>query len=392
VIFVTLWEIVIQVLCSRGSTTFLKDNRMKKILIIEDNLYVRENLVEILELSNYQTATAENGIIGVEKAKANPPNLILCDVMMPELDGYGVLNILEKNSKTAGIPFIFLTGRAERSDFRKGMNLGAEDYITKPFDQSELLDVIERRIKKSERIKKAFDGTQQGLNAFINETRGLKELEKLTEERTTKEYKKKEKIFQEGDLPKKLYFIATGKVKTYKTNEAGKEYITGVHEPGEFLGYLSLIKDRPFAYSAACMKATTLSIIPKGDFFRMLHYNQNFSARFIKMLANNIQEKEEKLLSLAYNSIRKRVAKTLIKLAKKQKGKPYTLETDKLKVGVKNDGHFVTILREDLANIVGTAQESVIRTLTDFKNEGLVEVDHSLIHILELEKLHKLKG
>jgi CheY-like chemotaxis protein len=370
---------------------FFKKINMKKILIIEDSLDIRENLAEILKLSNYKTTTAENGKIGVEKAKTNPPDLILCDIMMPELDGYGVLNILGKNPKTAEIPFIFLTARAERSDFRKGMNLGAEDYITKPFDQSELFDVIERRIKKVERIKKAFDGTQQGLTAFINESRGLKKLERLTEERTTKEYKKKEKIFQEGDLPEKLYLIATGKVKTYKTNKSGKEYITGVHEPGEFLGYLSLIKDRPFAYSAACMKSTTLSIIPKEDFFRMIHYNQNFAARFIKMLANNIQEKEEKLLSLAYNSIRKRVAKTLIKLAKKQKGKPHALEAHKLKMGVKHEEHFVTIPREDLANIVGTAKESIIRTLTDFKDEGLVKIDHSEIHILELEKLHNLE-
>ncbi|MFK8006302.1 MAG: response regulator [Saprospiraceae bacterium] len=355
---------------------------MKKILIIEDNLDVRENLAEILELSNYETVTAENGKIGVQQAMTNPPDLILCDVMMPELDGYGVLNILGKKPKTAEIPFIFLTAKAERSDFRKGMNLGADDYITKPFDQSELLDVIERRIKKSERIKKAFDGTQQGLTAFINETRGRQELEKLTQERSTKKYKKKEKIFLEGERPKSLYFIASGKVKTYKTNEWGKEYITGIHESGEFLGYLPLIEESVFATSAACIEPTILSIIPKEDFFKMLHYNQNFAARFIKMLANNIHDKEEKLLSLAYNSIRKRVAEALIDLVKKKRIDSGKLESESS----------VTILREDLASIVGTAKESVIRTLTDFKNEGLVSIDHSVINILELEKLHDLQG
>ena len=240
---------------------------MKKILIIEDNLDVRENLAEILGLSNFETITAENGKIGVQKALDNAPDLILCDVMMPELDGYGVLNILGKKAKTAEIPFIFLTAKAERSDFRKGMNLGADDYITKPFDQSELLDVIERRIKKSARIKKAFDGTNQGLTSFINEARGQQELDKLTEERTTKEYKKKEKIYLEGERPKHLYFIVSGKVKTYKTNEWGKEYITGIHEPGEFLGYLSMIKESPHTESAAVMEDTELSQIPKNDFF-----------------------------------------------------------------------------------------------------------------------------
>jgi CRP/FNR family cyclic AMP-dependent transcriptional regulator len=346
---------------------------MKKILVIEDNLDVRENLAEILELSNYEAITAENGKIGVQKALIDAPDLILCDVMMPELDGYGVLNILGKKPKTAEIPFIFLTAKAERSDFRKGMNLGADDYITKPFDQSELLDVIERRIKKSDRIRKAFDGTNQGLTAFINETRGQQELEKLTKERTTKEYKKKEKVYQEGERPKQLFFIVSGKVKTYKTNEWGKEYITGIHEAGEFLGYLSMIKESPHAESAAAMQGTVLSQIPIDNFFRMLHYNQNFAARFIKMLAKNMEEHEEKLLSLAYNSIRKRVAETLVDLSKH-----------------KNDESSITILREDLASIVGTTKESVIRTLTDFKHEKLVDINYSNIIILELEKLRNL--
>ena len=351
---------------------------MKKILIIEDNFEVRENLAEILELSDYEVTTAENGKIGVEKALSNPPDLILCDVMMPELDGYGVLNILGKKPKTAEIPFIFLTAKAEKSDFRKGMNLGADDYITKPFDQSELLDVLSRRIQKSERIKKAFDGTQQGLTAFINEARGKKEMEKITEERSIKDFRKKENIYQEGERPKQLYFIVSGKIKTYKTNDWGKEYITGVYHPGEFLGYISLIENGAYGESAAAMEETTLSVIPKEDFYRMLHYNQNFAARFIKLLANDIHEKEEKLLSLAYNSIRKRVAEALVNLVK---DKP------------KNDtGNAITILRGDLANIVGTAKESVIRTLTDFKNEGLINVNHSEIEVLKLEKLQDLPG
>ncbi|HFB99216.1 MAG TPA: response regulator [Phaeodactylibacter sp.] len=348
---------------------------MKKILIIEDNSDVRENLAEILELSNYETMTAENGKIGVQKALTSAPDLILCDVMMPELDGYGVLNILGKKPKTAEIPFIFLTAKTERRDFRKGMNLGADDYITKPFDQSELLDIIEIRLKKSERIKKAFDGSNKGLTAFINELRGQKELEKLTQERTTINYKKKEKIYQEGQRPKQLYFIAAGKVKTYKTNEWGKEYITGVHEAGKFLGYLSLIQEATHLESAAAMEENTaIRLIPKEDFFKMLHHNQNFAARFIKILANNIEEQEEKLLSLAYNSIRKRVAEALVELEMKKN----------------NNDHTIVILREDLASIVGTAKESVIRTLTDFKHEGLISIDHGVISILKFDDLRHL--
>ena len=119
---------------------------VNKILIIEDNPDVRENVAEILELSGYRVSTAENGKIGVQLASKEQPNLIICDVMMPELDGFGVLHILSKNPKTDSIPFIFLTAKAEKVDFRKGMNLGADDYITKPFDHKELFKVTSKRI------------------------------------------------------------------------------------------------------------------------------------------------------------------------------------------------------------------------------------------------------
>src|SRR6218665_2310766 len=98
---------------------------MKKILLIEDNLEVRENTSEIIALANYHVLTAENGKRGVELAQQEKPDLIVCDIMMPELDGYGVLHILSKKPETASIPFIFLTAKTEKADMRKGMNLGA---------------------------------------------------------------------------------------------------------------------------------------------------------------------------------------------------------------------------------------------------------------------------
>ncbi|RYG47560.1 MAG: response regulator, partial [Chitinophagaceae bacterium] len=110
------------------------------ILLIEDNLEIRENTAEILELANYRVTTAENGKLGVEAALKEHPDLIICDVMMPVLDGYGVLHLLNKNAGLEGIPFIFLTAKSERSDLRKGMEMGADDYITKPFTDIELLN------------------------------------------------------------------------------------------------------------------------------------------------------------------------------------------------------------------------------------------------------------
>jgi CheY-like chemotaxis protein len=108
--------------------------QMKKILLIEDNTDVRENTAEILSLAQYNVITAKNGKEGVELAQKEKPDLIICDIMMPVLDGHGVLHLLSKNDETSGIPFIFLTAKAERSDFMKGMELGADYYLTKQFD------------------------------------------------------------------------------------------------------------------------------------------------------------------------------------------------------------------------------------------------------------------
>src|ERR1035441_9605056 len=123
---------------------------MKKILLIEDNSDTGAKIAEILELANYDVTTAPDGKEGVKHAQELVPDLIICDIMMPELDGYGVLHILGKDPKTARIPFIFLTAKAEKSDMRKGMNLGADDYISKPFDDTELLDAVEVRLKKND--------------------------------------------------------------------------------------------------------------------------------------------------------------------------------------------------------------------------------------------------
>src|SRR5664279_4768272 len=124
----------------------------KAILVIDDNADIRENTAEILELAGYKTFLAENGKKGVEIALKEIPSLIVCDIMMPELDGYGVLHLLRKNPSTENVPFIFLTAKTERLDFRKGMEMGADDFITKPFDDIELLNAIEIRLKKYEII------------------------------------------------------------------------------------------------------------------------------------------------------------------------------------------------------------------------------------------------
>src|SRR5919112_2374518 len=143
----------------------------KTVLVIDDNNDIRENTAEILELAGYKTFTAENGKRGVEVAAKEKPSVIVCDIMMPELDGYGVLHLLRKNPDTRNIPFIFLTAKTERGDFRKGMEMGADDYITKPFEDIELLNAVEVRLKKYEILEQNYSSSPQGLVQFIKDAK-----------------------------------------------------------------------------------------------------------------------------------------------------------------------------------------------------------------------------
>ncbi len=132
--------------------------KMKKILIIEDNRSIRENLIDVLETNNFQVFAASNGKEGIKLVSTiNNPDLILCDIMMPEFDGYDVKAKLLENEHDALIPFIYLTAKSEVSDVRKGMILGADDYIVKPFDNRELVDSINTRLSKNEKIAKMFN-------------------------------------------------------------------------------------------------------------------------------------------------------------------------------------------------------------------------------------------
>lgn len=353
---------------------------MKKILLIEDHQEIRENTAEILTLANYKVLEAENGKVGVDIAKTEKPDLIICDIMMPQLDGYGVLHMLSKNPATSGIPFIFLTAKAEKEDFRKGMNLGADDYLTKPFDDLELLDAIEMRLKKNEILKSEFQKNAEGLNDFIQEAKGQENLEKLISSEQKKTIlKKKQYLFSEGSYPNALYFLNKGSIKGYQTNEDGREFITNLYKAGDFIGYLDLLEEQQYHESAVALEESEVIIIPRDDFFNLLYKNRDVAAKFIKILSDNLAEKEERLLKLAYNSVRKRVAESLLLVEKQYKKEG----EQKFKLAIS---------REDLANIVGASTETVIRTLSDFKDEKLIDITSGKITIINSEKLSKVRG
>ena len=350
---------------------------MKKILLIEDNDLIRENTAEILELANYKVTTAANGKIGVEMALQQIPDLIICDIMMPVLDGYGVLHAVQKNDAIKNTPFIFLTAKTERNDFRRGMESGADDYITKPFDGTELLNAVNSRLKKNELLRQQLNPSIEGLNTLMQASFGKNELSTLAEDRNINKYKKKQIIYAEGNHPNKLYYVVSGKVKAFKTNNDGKELVTELYSQGDFFGYIAMLEETVYRDTTETMEETSLAIIPKDDFDELLNNNVHVARKFIQLLAKNISEKEEHLLGIAYNSLRKKVAEALMLLQKKYKEE-----------GI--DNFEIAISRECLASIAGTATESLIRTLSDFRTEKLIDIKEGNIIILNEQKLQYL--
>lgn len=349
--------------------------QQKKILLIDDHHELRENTTEILEMANYEVYAAENGKEALKCIKTTTPDLILCDILMPELDGYGVLHLLQKDEALKHIPFIFLSGKTEREDIRKGMEMGADDYITKPFNGTELLNAIETRLLKAE-------SEQRTKNTQANESKEAcslhEEMNFLIRDRNVNRYRKRQLIYAEGNHPSKLFYILKGKVKTFKTSPDGKDLVMDLYKAGDFLGHIALLEKSTYRENAEAMEETELAIIPKTDFEEIMQHSPALSQRFIQLLACNVSEKEQHLLNIAYSSLRKKVAEALMIILRK-----YAQQEA-------SEAFVIDITRENLAAIAGTATESLIRTLGDFKNERLVEINNGIITIRDKKKLQQL--
>jgi CheY-like chemotaxis protein len=346
----------------------------KTVLVIEDNQDIREGTKEILQLAGYTVYTAENGKKGVELVHQQLPDIIICDIMMPELDGFGVLYLLHKNEETADIPFIFMTAKAERADLRKGMEMGADDYLTKPFTDIELLNAIETRLQKTVQLKKRSGSADHPVNEGLSE----KLLKDLSENSRVRSYKKKQNIYMDGDSPSNVYLIKTGTVRTFMVSPDAREIATGIYVPGDFFGYKPVLLNRAYTDNAETLEVSELHLISKDEFSSLLTKDPGISKKFIKLLSGNVQEKQDQLLKLAYNSVRKRVADALVSLAEKFGD-------------VTIDNTIVKVSRDDLAAMVGTANETISRTLSDFKDEHLIEKEGSSIRIFSIDKLKKIK-
>ena len=342
----------------------------KKILLIEDDKTVRENTAELLELSNYEVETASNGKLGVEKAKLFLPDVVVCDIMMPEMDGYQVLENLSRNETLSKVPFIFLSAKTDHKDVRRGMNLGADDYLTKPFEEEELMDAIESRLAKAD-ILNAYK-TQPKLTNSVHSFETLKEVFRKEKKKT---FEAGSPIFESGQTSNSIYLIDKGVVKTYKLDESGKELITAIHKVNDIFGNLSFTKQSSASEFASAMEDSYVFEISIDKVKELFNEHPQVMFEFIDQLGEHLTETKSQLMDMAYSSVRKKTAQSIL------------LFSERLK---KNKLSQIRISRADLAAVAGIASESLIRTLSTFKKEGIIDVEGRNIKINDFEALEQI--
>ncbi len=349
---------------------------MKRVLIIEDDNVLRENMAELLEFENYNVSTATNGIIGIEKAKKELPDLIICDIMMPGLDGYAVLEAISLVPAITHIPFIFLSAKSEHTEIRKGMDLGADDYLTKPFEEDELLGAIESRLSKN-RIRHKAKSSISKKNEIKEGVHNLNELKNLFDDTgEIRTYPKGKVIYKEGEHSHNIYLIIKGVVKSHKIEKNGKELITALYKSEDFLGLTSLADNLPYQETATAVDDVKLAGISKIKVKNIIGKDQNMSLELMGVLTKNISEIKEQLLHMAYSSVRKKTAQTILQF------------TRIMNIASRDA---ITISRSDLASGAGVATESLIRALSDFRKKGLIEIEDRKIKILQLKALEEMK-
>jgi CheY-like chemotaxis protein/CRP-like cAMP-binding protein len=349
---------------------------MTKVLLIEDDKVLRENTAELLELSDFDVITAPNGKSGLKSININNPDIIVCDIMMPELNGYEVLKEVTKNDRTKYIPFIFLSAKTEHQDVRKGMNLGADDYITKPFTEDELISAVRSRLAKV-RILKEKEENNVNNYSERDELINLNDLKNFFDDYGEEfKFAKDDIIYREGDHSNFIYLITKGAVKCHKLDSSGKELATSLYKEDDLFGYTSFTHNLPHRETATALKDTMLvglSVLQLSD---ILKNNNKLAIALIDHLTDDLSHIKDQLLEMAYSSVNKKTATTILEFAEKINRRP----KDPIKIS-----------RNDLASVAGIATETFIRTLTNFKNQGLIKSEGRNIVVLDIEGLKQIK-
>ncbi len=336
---------------------------------------VRENTAELLELSNYEVITASNGKKGIEQAKQNLPDIIICDIMMPEIDGYGVLEALSKDPATANIPFIFLSAKTEHKDIRRGMDLGADDYLTKPFEEEDLLSALESRLAKVA-ILKSHQAKNEDFGVKEGNLKSLDDLREFFKDYDLQEYKKGETIYEKGKQSNYFYLVRRGVVKAHRMDNQGKELITELYKEDDFFGNHANNPQSSYEDYATAMEDTQLYAISREEFHKILASNPKITMQLVEVLNHNLSELKKQLMDMAYGSVRQKTANTILLFAERIKKHPLKS---------------IRISRADLAGVAGMAPESLIRTLSEFKKEGLIEIEGRNIKLMDSEALKNIR-
>ena len=214
-------------------------------------------------------------------------------------------------------------------------------------------------------------------NTVDDDIRNLNELKNLFDDTgKVKEFKKGELLYKEGTYSRSIYLILSGIVKSHKMEDSGKELITALHKPDDFLGFTSFAENIPYQETTTAVEDVKVVGILKDDLKTILSKNQNVSIELINLLSTNISETKNQLLQMAYSSVRKKTAQTILQFTRVLDKKP---------------DEAIKISRNDLASVAGIATESLIRTLSEFKKKGLIEIEGRNIKILKLQALEDVE-
>ncbi|MFD0976925.1 response regulator [Salinimicrobium gaetbulicola] len=346
----------------------------KKVLLIEDDKTLLENTRDLLEFAHYDVLTAQNGKIGVQMAREKLPDIIVSDIMMPELNGYQVFEALKEDPATERIPFIFISVKRDQTDIRKGMNLGADDYITKPFKEDDLLTSIESRLAKSQILR------ERNGNKVNHSEKSILNLDQLRSYfRNYGEYievEKNEEIYREGRHASYIYLVEEGLIKIFRLDEYGKELITWLSKKDDILGFYSFKIPTQYPETAEALETTKLFRISSEEFIHTLLKSQELTVEFAQLISENLSILKTHLLEMAYGSVLKKTTNTILEFAEKIQSDPE---------------EFIRISRSDLASVAGISTESFIRSLSCLKKEGLIDIIGRDIKILNLQKLHSIR-
>jgi len=347
---------------------------MKRIMLIGDKPAAGNNTRDILALSNFNVLTAEDVATAGALASKEPPDLLLCDLAGPDADLQSTLASLQQQPALKQLPIIVFTGDADKANTRHIMDLGADDYLIKPFEGIELLRAVDACLEKQQRRLQV----PHPANPMPDPASPIEPSHSWRPaDRELQYYRKKKMLYAEGHRASQVWYIVDGKIITYLVHPGGKELITGIHGPGECVGYTAVLGRGAHTDNARILEDAQLIGISRQEFLSFLQSDSAFARQLVHWLAETAGNTDAGLLNFAYSSLRKKVANGILQLAdnlqQQQEGKRY-----------------IAISRENLAAFVGSAPESLTRTLGDFRKEGLIDITDGRIWLLNEEKLQNM--